>query len=80
MTVSENSYAPGFPCPECGRPIVVAIHQLLSPSPIVCPGCGLELTVAREQSPVLTYVQELSETLARIPDAESAALPRPGKG
>jgi hypothetical protein len=80
MITSENSYAPGFPCPECRRPIVVPIHQLALQPSVVCAWCGLELTIVREESPVLRHVETLSETLSRIPGLESSPLLKPGEG
>ncbi len=40
----------GLPCPECGVVIAMTLDRLLSPRPLVCPGCCLEIQINREKS------------------------------
>ena len=39
-----------IPCPSCGRMLPLPVAAVLSGQPIVCAGCGLELTAQRETS------------------------------
>ncbi|WP_299398375.1 hypothetical protein [Pelagibius sp.] len=39
-----------IPCPSCSRPLPLPVAAVLSGQPIVCAGCGLELTAQRETS------------------------------
>ena len=39
-----------IPCPSCSRPLPLPVEAVLSATPIVCGGCGLELTAERDAS------------------------------
>ena len=46
-----NAPHPGqIPCPSCSRPLVLPVTAVLTGEPIVCAGCGLELTTQRDAS------------------------------
>ena len=42
--------AGGLPCPECGAHIEVSVQALIAHRPLICPGCGLRLTLEEEGS------------------------------
>lgn len=44
------SKKPGLSCPVCNHRIIVSIENLLSDQSLLCPSCGLELTVDQEKS------------------------------
>lgn len=46
----EISRTPGLKCPECSTKMVVSIQNLVNLDPLICPGCGLELTIDVENS------------------------------
>jgi hypothetical protein len=62
---NTSPQAPGMPCPDCGRRIVVTMEQLLSGRPIAC-SCGLVLRVDERQSQ--DALHDLRELQRRIGD------------
>ena len=46
----EIARTPGLNCPECRTRMVVSIQNLVNLDPLICPNCGLELTVDSEKS------------------------------
>lgn len=40
----------GMPCPQCNGFIPVSMQQIITDSAIICPHCGLRLTINRQQS------------------------------
>jgi len=59
------SNTPGIPCPDCSRPIVVTMEQILSGNAIDC-SCGVKLRVDPQRSQeVLRDLRKLQEQLAR---------------
>ncbi|MGD8497952.1 MAG: hypothetical protein PVG82_03530 [Chromatiales bacterium] len=47
----NSAIQPGqIPCPSCQAPLALPIEAVLAGQPIVCQGCGLELTTEREAS------------------------------
>lgn len=40
----------GFNCPVCHRFIPVSVKELFQNDAVVCPNCGLSLTIDRKQS------------------------------
>lgn len=46
-TIKKN---PGLDCPRCNFRIIISIEMLLSGDPVVCPNCGLKLSVDQEKS------------------------------
>lgn len=41
---------PGMKCPVCGTFIPTSIQELLNAKGLVCPNCGLELSINRNES------------------------------
>ena len=61
------SSVPGMPCPTCGFRLVITMDQLLASTPLVCPGCGLQFTVNREESgAALEALRDLDRRLREI--------------
>ena len=57
----------GFACPECGFGIPITMLMLLSPDPIGCQLCGLELRVNAEKSEEsLGLVRQLYEATQQV--------------
>lgn len=40
----------GMPCTQCNGFIPVSMQQIITDSAIICPHCGLRLTINRQQS------------------------------
>lgn len=59
--------ASGMNCPDCQGFIPVSIRQLLHDSGIVCPHCGLALTINRMQSKqALDALQKVEEVSRQV--------------
>lgn len=41
---------PGMECPRCGGFITTSIFQLINNSALICPHCGLRLTINKRES------------------------------
>jgi DNA-directed RNA polymerase subunit RPC12/RpoP len=60
---------PGLKCPQCGQFIPTTISELLNASALVCPHCGLKLSINREESKqamdILKEVDSASKNLEK---------------
>ncbi|GMQ28705.1 hypothetical protein [Algoriphagus confluentis] len=60
--IVEVARQPGLSCPECGTKLVISIASLINYEPVLCHGCGLELTIDQEKS------RQSIESLRRLQD------------
>ncbi|MCF0166139.1 MAG: hypothetical protein HUJ89_03025 [Bacteroidales bacterium] len=58
---------PGMKCPQCGMFIPTTINDILTQPALICPYCGLCLTINREESrramEILKDVNEAQQNL-----------------
>ena len=40
----------GMPCPKCGGFIPISMFQIIADAAIICPHCGLRLSINRQES------------------------------
>ena len=68
-----------IPCPSCNQPLALPVEAVLAGRPIVCAGCGLELTAQREasQQALDTLGRWYGETAAAREAAVAGAAPVP---
>jgi transcription elongation factor Elf1 len=65
---------PGLDCPKCRFRMPVSIQMLLSGQPVVCPSCGLRLTIERERSKAcLDELRKVHDAVARVEKARGVA-------
>lgn len=61
----------GMPCPVCRGFIPVSIYQLLHDGTVICPHCGLSLTVNRPHSqPAMEALKKVEGAINRVRETE----------
>ncbi len=62
---------PGLDCPQCGFRIQVSIPMLLSGEPIICPSCGLKLSVDQEKSRTCLYeLRKVNDAVQKVEEVK----------
>lgn len=65
----------GMPCPVCQGFIPISIYQLLHDGAVICPHCGLPLTVNRSQSqPAMDALKKVEGAIDRVRETEKFKL------
>lgn len=63
----QSGQSPGFKCPKCTFFIEISVRSLLYEASHKCPGCGLVLTLDRQESGVaLGLVQKLHTAMENL--------------
>jgi hypothetical protein len=58
---------PGLDCPQCSFRMMISVPMLLAGDPAICPACGLQLAVDREQSRgCLNELQKVYDAVQRV--------------
>lgn len=64
-TQQQGQRIPGIQCPRCNNFIPTSIQQLLSASSLLCPTCGLKLSIDKNKSDralkILAKVEEAQQ-------------------
>jgi len=62
----------GMNCPVCQNFIPISVHQLLHEGGIMCPHCGLSMTINKSQSKrALDALEKVEEATKRVKDTEN---------
>ncbi|MDH4240402.1 MAG: hypothetical protein OEW48_12640 [Phycisphaerae bacterium] len=71
VTKTPASYDPGLNCPQCKFKMRLSMGALLGGKPIVCPACGLSLTVDRERSKgCLNELKKVNDAIQKVEEAK----------
>lgn len=69
---STNQHVNGLECPVCKAFIPVSVSRLLQESCVVCPACGLRLTINKSQSrKAMEALEKIDAAVRNLRDKES---------
>lgn len=68
---AETAHVPGLDCPQCRFRIQISIPMLLLGEPIICPSCGLKLSVDQEKSRTCLYeLQKVNDAVQKVEEVK----------
>lgn len=73
--VSPEQRVGGMPCPVCLKFVPVSMRQLIHDVEVVCPHCGLRMSIDRPRSmQAIKALQKVEEAMEKVRKTESSGL------